>query len=94
MKKLVIVLVVAVIALIVLNICIIHSLYFGGNKQILGFERIDTTINRLRIDSIQLVITERDTTIYNIKYDANEEVLESLNDNDSAAVTRFLELVK
>lgn len=54
---------------------------------------IDTTINRLRIDSIQLVIIERDSTIYNIKYDADEDILKSLSDTDSAAISRFLQLV-
>lgn len=93
MKKLVIVLVIVVIIMIVLNIAILVKFYLdSGNNNDLGFEHTDTAINRLRIDSIQLVITKRDSTIYNIKYAADEDIFESLNDTDSAAIVRFLEL--
>lgn len=92
MKKLVIVLVIVVIIMIVLNIAIFVKFYLDSGNNDLGFIHTDTAINRLRIDSIQLVITNRDSTIYNIKYGADEDIFESLNDTDSAAIVRFLEL--
>ena len=54
---------------------------------------MDTTINRLRIDSIELVITRQDSIIYNIKYAADEEIKQAMSDSVYDAVSRFIELV-
>ena len=54
---------------------------------------IDTSVNRLRIDSIELVIVKQDSVIYNIKYAADEEIKQAMSDSVYAAVSRFIELV-
>ena len=54
---------------------------------------VDTTINHLRIDSIEIVISQRDSIIYNIKYAADEESKQAASDSTYAAVRRFIELV-
>lgn len=92
MKKMVIVLIIAVIAMIVLNFVLLFS-WNRSNRDVNDLNNtIDTTINRYRIDSIELVIHTKDSVIYNIKHKADEEVFESLSDDDSAAVRRFIEL--
>ena len=54
---------------------------------------VDTTINHLRIDSIEIVISQRDSIIYNIKYAADEESKQAASDSTYAAIRRFIELV-
>ena len=52
----------------------------------------DTIYNKKIIDSIQLDINKLETTIVDIKKRYEYEKEEALNDSDSAAVKRFLEL--
>lgn len=52
----------------------------------------DTIYNKKVIDSIQLDINKLETTIVDIKKRYEYEKEQALNDSDSAAVKRFLEL--
>ena len=53
----------------------------------------DTIYNKKVIDSIQLDINKLETTIVDIKKRYEYEKEQALNDSDSIAVKRFLELV-
>lgn len=52
----------------------------------------DTIYNKKVIDSIQLDINKLETTIVDIKKHYEYEKEQALNDSDSVAVRRFLEL--
>lgn len=54
---------------------------------------VDSVINRVRIDSIELVITQKDSTIVNIKNTIEDEVKEANSLNDSASLELFERLV-
>ena len=90
MKKiLIVVLCIFIIGVTIYNcVCV-----FRLSQSSLGFELVDTTINTLRIDSIEIVISQRDSIIYNIKYAANEESKQAALDSVDDAVRRFIELV-
>lgn len=82
-----------VIVINVVSLVIFHRAFIHINPINSNISSIDTTYNRFRIDSIEIVIHKQDSIIYDIKEDANKDILESLNDDDSAAVSRFLQLV-
>lgn len=60
-----------------------------NNKEIII---TDTIYNKKVIDSIQLNINKLETTIVDIKKRYEYEKEQALNDSDSVAVRRFLEL--
>lgn len=60
-----------------------------NNKEIVI---TDTIYNKKVIDSIQLNINKLETTIIDIKKRYEYEKEQALNDSDSVAVRRFLEL--
>lgn len=80
-----------VIGVTIYNCVCVYRLKKGNDLEI-GL--VDTTINRLRIDSIEIVISQRDSIIYNIKYAANEESKQAAADSTYDAVRRFIELVQ
>lgn len=82
-----------VIMINVVSLVIFHRAFIHIDPINSNISSIDTTYNRFRIDSIEIVIHKQDSIIYDIKEDANKDILESLNDDDSAAVNRFLQLV-
>lgn len=91
MKKiLIVVLCIFIIGVTIYNCVCVFRL---SQSSSLGFELVDTTINTLRIDSIEIVISQRDSIIYNIKYAANEESKQAALDSVDDAVRRFIELV-
>ena len=53
----------------------------------------DTAINHVRIDSISLIIHEKDSIINNIIIEKNEEISKSNSLSDSASYELFLELL-
>lgn len=53
---------------------------------------IDTSYNKIVLDSIQYNIDYRDTTIYNIKRKMKYEIEEVITASDSDAVMQFKEL--
>lgn len=53
----------------------------------------DTIYNTTTLDSIEFNIIKKDTIIYNLTNKMNDEIKESYNLNDSAAIELFKQLV-
>lgn len=53
---------------------------------------VDTTYNKITLDSIDYNIIKKDSFIYNIKQEMKDEVTKSYNMDDSAAFELFKEL--
>lgn len=62
-------------------------------SELTRLTNVDSVINRVRIDSIELVITQKDSTIVNIKNTIEDEVKETNSLNDSASLELFERLV-
>lgn len=93
MKKLVVVtLVIAIISSISALVCLIK---FSKYVEVSKVNKcvVDTTINKVRIDSIQLVIKTKDSIITKIKEHEEQEIKEAASLNDSSAIELFKELV-
>lgn len=93
MKKLVVVtLVIAIISSISALVCLIK---FSKYVEVSKVNKcvVDTTINKVRIDSIQLVIKTKDSIITKIKEHEEQEIKEAASLNDSSAIKLFKELV-
>ena len=80
--------VVLIIGLVITNVYTYNKL----NK----FEQVvinDTIYNTIVLDSIDYLITKRDSIIYEIKTKLKYEIEENINSSDSAVVSKFYELV-
>ena len=92
MKKLLI----GVIFLSIVNLILLVLIY-GNIRLVVGdfvlFNKCDTTINKVRIDSIEYIIKSKDSIINKIKYNEKEysKKIDALDDN--ANVKLFKELV-
>lgn len=62
-------------------------------SELTRLTNVDSVINRVRIDSIELVITQKDSTIVNIKNTIEDEVKEANSLNDSVSLELFERLV-
>lgn len=62
-------------------------------SELTRLTNVDSVINRVRIDSIELVITQKDSTIVNIKNTIEDEVKEANSLNNSASLELFERLV-
>ncbi len=62
-------------------------------SELTRLTNVDSVINRVRIDSIELVITQKDSTIVNIKNTIEDEVKEANSLDDSASLELFERLV-
>lgn len=62
-------------------------------SELTRLTNVDSVINRVRIDSIELVITQKDSTIVNIKNTIEDEVKEANSLSDSSSVELFERLV-
>lgn len=62
-------------------------------SELIRLTNVDSVINKVRIDSIELVITQKDSTIVNIKNTIEDEVKEANSLNDSASLELFERLV-
>lgn len=62
-------------------------------SELTRLTNVDSIINRVRIDSIELVITQKDSIIVNIKNTIEDEVKEANSLNDSASLELFERLV-
>lgn len=62
-------------------------------SELTRLTNVDSVINRVRIDSIELVITQKDSTIVNIKNTIEHEVKEANSLNDNASLELFERLV-
>lgn len=91
MKKILIIQV--IIALITIYEVKLINKINSGISELTRLTNVDSVINRVRIDSIELVITQKDSTIVNIKNTIEHEVKEANSLNDSASLELFERLV-
>lgn len=89
MKKLIIILIaVTFLNLIGTAVLIRETISYKGNNISIA----DTSINRIQIDSIQLIIKQKDSIIYNIIEEIEYEKIkaDSLDDNGSVELFKRL----
>ena len=91
MKKILIIQV--IIALITVYEVRLINKISSSISELTRLTNVDSIINRVRIDSIELVITQKDSTIVNIKNTIEDEVKEANSLNDSASLELFKRLV-
>lgn len=91
MKKILIIQV--IIALITVYEVRLINKISSSISELTRLTNVDSVINRVRIDSIELVITQKDSTIVNIKNTIEYEVKEANSLNDSASLELFERLV-
>lgn len=91
MKKILIIQV--IIALITIYEVRLINKISSSISELTRLTNVDSVINRVRIDSIELVITQKDSTIVNIKNTIEHEVKEANSLNDSASLELFERLV-
>lgn len=91
MKKILIIQV--IIALITVYEVRLINKISSSISELTRLTNVDSVINRVLIDSIELVITQKDSTIVNIKNTIEDEVKEANSLNDSASLELFERLV-
>lgn len=91
MKKILIIQV--IIALITVYEVRLINKISSSISELTRLTNVDSVINRVRIDSIELVITQKDSTIVNIKNTIEDEAKEANSLNDSASLELFERLV-
>lgn len=91
MKKILIIQV--IIALITVYEVRLINKISSSISELTRLTNVDSVINRVQIDSIELVITQKDSTIVNIKNTIEDEVKEANSLNDSASLELFERLV-
>lgn len=91
MKKILIIQV--IIALITVYEVRLINKISSSISELTRLTNVDSVINRVRIDSIELVIIQKDSTIVNIKNTIEDEVKEANSLNDSASLELFKRLV-
>lgn len=91
MKKILIIQV--IIALITVYEVRLINKISSSISELTRLTNVDSVINRVRIDSIELVITQKDSTIVNIKNTIEHEIKEANSLNDSVSLELFERLV-
>lgn len=78
----------------IINLClqvvIINKI---SSRSELKLTDVDSVINRVRIDSIELVITQKDSTIVHIKNTIKDEINKANALSDNSSVELFERLV-
>ena len=90
MKKLLIALLFMAIINLCLQVVIINKISSRSEPKLTN---VDSVINKVRIDSIELVITQKDSTIVHIKNTIKDEINEVNALSDSSSVELFERLV-
>lgn len=90
MKKLLIMLIVIAIIIVGLQIVIINKI---SSVEVNLNKNVDSIINKVRIDSIELIIKEKDSTIVHIKNTIRDEIDKANALNDSSSLELFERLV-
>ncbi len=91
MKKLLIIVVIIALISLSLQIVIINKI---SSVEVTNLKtNIDSVINKVRIDSIELVIKEKDSTIVHIKNTIRDEIDKANALSDSSSVELFERLV-
>lgn len=92
MKKLL----VAVLILSIVNLYLLIIIYSGislGVDDFSFYNKCDTVINKVRIDSIEYVIRSKDSVINKIRIDEKKYIDKANELNDTAVVELFKRLV-
>lgn len=90
MKKMLI----ALLIIVIINLCV--TLYISVSNfstEANSFNKSDTAINHVRIDSIQLVIIKRESIVYKLKEHEKDIENKVISLNDSATWELFKKLV-
>lgn len=90
MKKMLI----AIFIIAIINLCV--TLYLSISRfsvEANSYNKSDTAINHVRIDSIQLVITKRESIVYKLKEYEKDIEDKVISLNDSATWELFKKLV-
>lgn len=84
------------ICVLVLTFCMGYILGVNTKQEISNIHNddIDTTYNKIVLDSIEYNIIKKDSVIYNLKTEMQDEIEKSYILNDSASVKLFESLVK
>lgn len=90
MKKLLIILIIIVLINLGISLVLIKKV---NGVEVTNTKNVDSIINKVQIDSIELVITKKDCTIVNIKNTIKNEINEANNLSDSASLELFEQLV-
>lgn len=88
MKKILI----AILVIVIINLCATLSIS-RFSVEANSYNRSDTAINRTRIDSIQLVIIERESVVYKLKEHEKDIDDKVISLSDSASWELFKKLV-
>lgn len=88
MKKILI----AILVIVIINLCATLSIS-RFSVEANSYNKSDTAINHVRIDSIQLVITERESIVYKLKEHEKDIENKVISLNDSASWELFKKLV-
>lgn len=91
MKKLLIILIIIAMVILGLQIVIINKV--RCSLDTINKCNVDSVVNKVRIDSIELVINKKDSTIINIKERINDEIKEANTLSDSSSLLLFERLV-
>lgn len=90
MKKILI----AILVIAIINLCATLCLSISRfSVEVNSYNRSDTAINRTRIDSIQLVIIERESVVYKLKEHEKDIDDKVISLSDSASWELFKKLV-
>lgn len=91
MKKLLILLTLIAIINLGLSLILINKV---SKVEVTNFNaNVDSIFNKVQIDSIELVITKKDSTIINIQNNIRDEIDKADNLSDSASLELFERLV-
>ena len=85
---------IAIFIIAIINLCV--TLYLSISRfsvEANSYNKSDTAINHVRIDSIQLVITERESIVYKLKEHEKDIKDKVISLNDSATWELFKKLV-
>lgn len=84
--------IILVVAIVIFSISVEVGRHMTQNHINTQEVFIDTTYNKIILDSIEYNIIKKDSVIYNIKQEMKDEVTKSFELSDSAAVNLFKEL--
>ena len=72
--------------------CYYRGLVIGRAEVTENVTKLDTTYNKIILDSIEYNIIKKDSIIYNIKQEMKDEVTKSFELSDSATIKLFKKL--
>lgn len=77
-----------------INLCVTLYLYLSFNVEVAtNYSKVDTAINHVRIDSIQFIITQKESVVVKLK-EYEKDIDNKVNAiNDSASWELFKRLV-